>query len=78
MSDEVKQGDVVRASKNLSQYVRDFIIGFFTTHCYTIPLCLPLRLAQLLVIQGQNTQVLYEVGFCLWLMSYNVCKNYII
>lgn len=28
-------------------------------------------LANLLAVQGQNTQVLYEVGFCLWLLSYN-------
>eukprot|EP00455_Lapot_gusevi_P001853 TRINITY_DN1070_c0_g1_i4.p1 TRINITY_DN1070_c0_g1~~TRINITY_DN1070_c0_g1_i4.p1 ORF type:complete len:514 (+),score=176.44 TRINITY_DN1070_c0_g1_i4:83-1543(+) len=26
---------------------------------------------QLLVSQSQNTQVLYEVGFCLWLLSFN-------
>lgn len=28
-------------------------------------------LSQLLVSQSQNTQVLYEVGFCMWLLSYN-------
>jgi hypothetical protein len=32
-------------------------------------------LTGLLVSQSQNTQVLYEIGFSLWLLSFNVRRN---